>query len=127
MAKPLGLNRLVLLAAAAAILVAATVAWTQSDGLTITLAGQSMIRSDLRVTDPAAMPVISSLLKGDVKFTNFEGVIAKPGQPNDRRVIEPSSDYVPPGVDERWARGQRDRRWHVRGIRGRPAAYQCGS
>jgi poly-gamma-glutamate synthesis protein (capsule biosynthesis protein) len=42
-----------------------------------------MIRSDLRVTDPAAMSAISSLLKGDVKFTNFEGVIAEPGQPND--------------------------------------------
>jgi poly-gamma-glutamate capsule biosynthesis protein CapA/YwtB (metallophosphatase superfamily) len=57
--------------------------WPQSSTLTITLAGQSMIRSDLRLTDPAAMGVISSLLKGDVKFTNFEGVIAQTGQPNE--------------------------------------------
>ena len=100
MAKPLGLNRLVLLAAAAAILLAATVAWTQSEGLTITLAGQSMIRSDLRVTDPAAMPLISSLLKGDVKFTNFEGVIAKPGQPNDSvPETRPNGGWLdPPGT-----------------------------
>jgi len=84
MAKPLSLNRLGVLAATVALtLMGGAVARPQSDELTITLAGQSMIRSDLRVTDPAAMPVISSLLKGDVKFTNFEGVIVKPGQPNE--------------------------------------------
>ena len=57
--------------------------WPQSPGLTITLAGQSMIRSDIRATAPSAVPVIASLLKGDVKFTNFEGAVAEPGQPND--------------------------------------------
>ncbi len=57
--------------------------WPQSPGLTITLAGQSMIRSDIRATAPSAVPVIASLLKGDVKFTNFEGTVAEPGQPND--------------------------------------------
>src|ERR1700691_3253593 len=39
--------------------------------ITITLAGQSMIRSDIRATAPAAVPVIQGLLKGDVVFTNF--------------------------------------------------------
>ena len=34
--------------------------------ITITLAGQSMIRSDIRATAPAAVPVIQGLLKGDV-------------------------------------------------------------
>ncbi len=39
-----------------------------------------MIRSDLRQTAPAAVPVIQALLKGDVVFTNFEGAVAEPGQ-----------------------------------------------
>jgi hypothetical protein len=45
--------------------------------LTITLAGQSMIRSDIRATAPAAVPVIQGLLKGDVVFTNFEAAVAE--------------------------------------------------
>jgi poly-gamma-glutamate synthesis protein (capsule biosynthesis protein) len=48
--------------------------------LTITLAGQSMIRSDIRATAPAQVPVIQGLLKGDVIFTNFEAAVAKPGE-----------------------------------------------
>ncbi len=59
------------------------VARSQPSGLTITLAGQSMIRSDLRVTAADAVPVIASLLRGDVIFTNFEAVVTEPGQPND--------------------------------------------
>lgn len=39
--------------------------------LSITLTGQSMIRSDIRAHAPAAVPIIASLLKGDVVFTNF--------------------------------------------------------
>ena len=54
-------------------------ACAQSD-LTITLTGQSMIRSDLRETAPGAVARIRSLLPGDVVFTNFEGTIAEPGQ-----------------------------------------------
>jgi len=48
--------------------------------LTITLTGQSMVRSDLRVTAPKAVPVIQNLLKGDVVFTNLEAAVALPGQ-----------------------------------------------
>jgi poly-gamma-glutamate capsule biosynthesis protein CapA/YwtB (metallophosphatase superfamily) len=48
--------------------------------LTITLTGQSMLRSDLRTTAPKAMPVMQALLQGDVVFTNFEAAIALPGQ-----------------------------------------------
>jgi poly-gamma-glutamate capsule biosynthesis protein CapA/YwtB (metallophosphatase superfamily) len=48
--------------------------------LTITLAGQSMIRSDIRATAPAAVPVIQGLLKGDVVFTNFEAAVAEKGE-----------------------------------------------
>src|SRR5258708_3778000 len=52
----------------------------QSTGITITLAGQSMIRSDIRETAPAAVPVIRSLLRGDVVFTNFEAAVAEKGE-----------------------------------------------
>ena len=51
-----------------------------ADSVTITLTGQSMIRSDLRATAPDAVPRIRPLLRGDVVFTNFEGAIAEPGQ-----------------------------------------------
>ena len=52
----------------------------QPASLTITLAGQSMIRSDIRATAPAAVPVIQGLLKGDVIFTNLEAAIAQKGE-----------------------------------------------
>jgi len=51
-----------------------------SNAITITVAGQSMIRSDLRETAPAAVPAIQALLKGDVVFTNFEGAVAEKGE-----------------------------------------------
>src|SRR5690242_13888039 len=47
----------------------------QSRTMSITLTGQSMIRTDIRAHSPAAVPVIQSLLKGDVIFTNFETTI----------------------------------------------------
>jgi poly-gamma-glutamate synthesis protein (capsule biosynthesis protein) len=60
--------------------VSGTVAWAQSNTITITLAGQSMIRSDIRETSPEAVPVIQGLLKGDVIFTNLEAAVAEKGQ-----------------------------------------------
>jgi len=72
-------------------------AWPQSPGLTITLAGQSMIRSDIRATAPSAVPVIASLLKGDVKFTNFEGTVAERGQPSDTvPQLRPNGGWLAP-------------------------------
>src|SRR5579872_6192613 len=65
-----------------------TPAWTQSPPLTFTLTGQSLIRSDIRATMPSAVPTIASLLKGDVIFTNFEGTIAEPGQPNETTPLQ---------------------------------------
>jgi len=47
----------------------------QSGAFSITLTGQSMIRSDIRAHAPAAVPIIASLLKGDVVFTNFESTV----------------------------------------------------
>ena len=52
----------------------------QSPAITITLAGQSMIRSDIRATAPAEVPVIQGLLKGDVVFTNLESAVAEKGE-----------------------------------------------
>jgi poly-gamma-glutamate capsule biosynthesis protein CapA/YwtB (metallophosphatase superfamily) len=46
----------------------------------ITLTGQSMIRSDIRATAPAAVPVVQGLLKGDVLFTNLEAAVAEKGE-----------------------------------------------
>jgi len=52
-----------------------------STAITITLTGQSMIRSDIRETSPAAVPVMQGLLKGgDVVFTNFEAAVAGKGE-----------------------------------------------
>jgi poly-gamma-glutamate capsule biosynthesis protein CapA/YwtB (metallophosphatase superfamily) len=53
---------------------------SDSTTMTITLAGQSMIRSDIRKTAPAAVPVIQGLLKGDVVFTNLEAAVAEKGE-----------------------------------------------
>jgi poly-gamma-glutamate capsule biosynthesis protein CapA/YwtB (metallophosphatase superfamily) len=55
-------------------------AWPQSTAITITLVGQSMIRSDIRATAPAEVPVIQGLLKGDVVFTNLESAVAEKGE-----------------------------------------------
>jgi len=59
--------------------------------ITITLAGQSMIRSDIRVTAPATVPVIQEMLKGDVVFTNFEATVAEKGETvhEDRGFLAP--------------------------------------
>src|SRR5580658_9726474 len=71
--------------AAACLVIAFTTRGTlhaQSSALSITLTGQSMIRSDIRAHAPSAVPIIMSLLKGDVVFTNFETTIVdeKKGQ-----------------------------------------------
>jgi len=59
---------------------AGAAAQSQSNVITITLAGQSMLRSDAREAAPAAVPVIQSLLKGDVMFTNLESAVAEKGE-----------------------------------------------
>src|SRR5271165_5079780 len=64
----------------------------QSSGFSITLTGQSMIRSDIRAQAPSAVPIIKSLLKGDVVFTNFEATIVdeRKGQSHlDGRFLSP--------------------------------------
>jgi poly-gamma-glutamate capsule biosynthesis protein CapA/YwtB (metallophosphatase superfamily) len=78
-------GRLLTMAAGLAVLLVVvcamgTLARPQSTEITITLAGQSMIRSDIRETTPAAVPVIQGLLKGDVLFTNLEAAVAEKGE-----------------------------------------------
>ncbi|MBZ5501443.1 MAG: CapA family protein [Acidobacteriia bacterium] len=72
-------------------LAAGATLWPQSQPMLITLAGQSMIRSDIRATAPAAVPAVQSLMKGDVKFTNFEATIAEKGDkaPEDEGFLSP--------------------------------------
>src|SRR5258708_33664682 len=48
--------------------------------ITITLTGQSMIRSDIRTTAPGTEAIVRGLLKGDVRFTNLEAAVAEKGQ-----------------------------------------------
>lgn len=81
---------------AAGCVLAAEAVWVplraQSATISITLTGQSMIRSDIRVHAPSEVPVIKSLLKGDVVFTNFETTIVdeKKGQSHmDGRFLSP--------------------------------------
>ena len=64
----------------------------QSPAFSITLTGQSMVRSDIRAHAAAAVPTIASLLRGDVVFTNFEATIldVRKGQsPKDGRFLSP--------------------------------------
>jgi poly-gamma-glutamate capsule biosynthesis protein CapA/YwtB (metallophosphatase superfamily) len=68
------------LAVLLAIVCAISAVRAQSTAVTITLTGQSMIRSDIRATAPTAVPVIKGLLKGDVIFTNLEAAIAEQGE-----------------------------------------------
>jgi poly-gamma-glutamate synthesis protein (capsule biosynthesis protein) len=50
-----------------------------------------MIRSDIRTTSPAEVPVIQGLLKGDVVFTNLEAAVAEKGETvhEDRGFLTP--------------------------------------
>jgi len=74
----LNTGRVVAIAAGLAVLGAAPP--PPSPLITITLTGQSMIRSDIRATAPVAVPVIQGLLKGDVVFTNLEAAVAEKGE-----------------------------------------------
>ena len=85
MGKTLKSSRLASRSARLAVLLAivcatGVVVLPQSAPITITLVGQSMIRSDIRATAPTEVPVIQSLLKGDVRFTNLEGAVAEKGE-----------------------------------------------
>src|SRR6267142_5342191 len=91
MATILKCGRLLLAASCLASVLAMGVAvWPPASGISITLAGQSMIRSDIRVNTPTAVARTAPLLKGDVIFTNFEAtVIEKEQSTHDGRFLSP--------------------------------------
>ena len=68
---------------------AAIAVWSQSPNFEITLAGQSMIRSDFRRTTPNELATISPVLKGDVIFTNFEATVIENESTHDGRFLSP--------------------------------------
>jgi poly-gamma-glutamate capsule biosynthesis protein CapA/YwtB (metallophosphatase superfamily) len=74
----------------AVVLAIGVTVWPQSPTLSVTLTGQSMIRSDIRVHTPTVVATISPLLKGDVIFTNFEAAVIEKGQSaHDGRFLSP--------------------------------------
>src|ERR1700675_4267157 len=92
MAMPSRCARLLRTAACLGVFTIGGPAWAQAPNFSITLTGQSMIRSDVRAHAPAAVPTIASLLKGDVVFTNFESTVidvSKGQSPKDGRFLSP--------------------------------------
>src|SRR5579872_65295 len=86
-------NSVLLICAALCLpLAGASAAPAQDQTITLTLTGQSMIRSDVRAHAPEAVPVIKSFLTGDVAFTNFESTVldvSKGQSPKDGRFLSP--------------------------------------
>src|SRR5213594_4954479 len=84
-------HRVTLVASCTAIVYAIAVALgAQTPTFSITLTGQSMIRSDARVHTSDLMARTAPLLKGDVIFTNFEAtVIEKEQSTRDGRFLSP--------------------------------------
>jgi len=62
------------------VLAAGTALRSQSPALSITLTGQSTIRTDVRVQTPSIASTVAPLLKGDVVFTNFEAAVVEKDQ-----------------------------------------------
>jgi len=81
------------------LLTVGTSAWPQSSPIKIVLTGQSMIRSDIRLYTPSAVPAMAPLLQGDVVFTNFEATVAQKGQPNETAPREGNSLAPPEAMD----------------------------
>src|SRR5437016_8188837 len=84
-------HRVTLVASCTAIVYAVAVALgAQTPTFSITLTGQSMIRSDARVHTPDIVARTAPLLKGDVIFTNFEATVIEKGQSTrDGRFLSP--------------------------------------
>ncbi len=58
-----------------------------------------MIRSDIRLFTPSAVPTMAPLLQGDVVFTNFEATVAEKDQPNQTAPREGNSLAPPEAMD----------------------------
>ncbi|GAA4488791.1 CapA family protein [Gluconacetobacter asukensis] len=66
--------------------------------LSIVLTGQSLIRSDIRVTSPSTGPAIEPMLKADAVFTNFETTVGEGGETG-KGFNAPSFSAPPQAVD----------------------------
>src|SRR5215831_456433 len=62
------------------LVIAAGVTPRSQSALTVTLTGQSTIRTDVRVHTPSIVSTLAPLLKGDVVFTNFEAAVVEKDQ-----------------------------------------------
>src|SRR5262245_694626 len=62
---------------------------SQPRALSLTLTGQSMIRTDVRVHTPAIVSTVAPLLKGDVVFTNFEAAVVEKESTRDGQFLSP--------------------------------------
>jgi poly-gamma-glutamate capsule biosynthesis protein CapA/YwtB (metallophosphatase superfamily) len=62
------------------LLVASGATPRSQSALTVTLTGQSTIRTDVRVQTPSIVSTLAPLLKGDVVFTNFEAAVVEKNQ-----------------------------------------------
>ncbi len=70
-------------------LFAGAILQAQTPALTVTLTGQSTIRTDVRVHTPSIAAATAALLKGDVVFTNFESTVVEDGTARTGRFLSP--------------------------------------
>lgn len=61
----------------------------QSQSFTLTLTGQAMIRSDVRVHTPEIVSTLAPLLRGDAVFTNYEATVGEKASSGDRGFLSP--------------------------------------
>ena len=61
----------------------------QSQSFTLTLTGQAMIRSDVRVHTPDIVSTLAPLLRGDAVFTNYEATVGEKTSSGDRGFLSP--------------------------------------
>ena len=92
----LGYRTALTLAAMAALLGAKPTAAANRPDLSITLTGQSLVVSDIRVDTPSFVPMIRPLLTGDVVFTDFETTVMKKG--DSLRDADPHAVYGEPVI-----------------------------
>src|SRR5215831_3136579 len=71
------------------LVIAAGVTPRSQSALTVTLTGQSTIRTDVRVHTPAIVSTVAPLLKGDVVFTNFEAAVVEKESIREGQFLSP--------------------------------------
>src|SRR4051794_31323709 len=77
------------LALVAACLAAARRPAAQPQSIALTLTGQAMIRSDVRVHTPGIVSALAPVLRGDAVFTNYEATVGEKASSGDRGFLSP--------------------------------------